>query len=110
MKALSIKQPWANMIASGKKSIETRLWKTHHRGELLIVSSATPKIYPAGCAIAVVTLIDCRMMIRSDEIAACCLIYPGAFSWVLDNVRKIRPVPIKGQLGIYTVDIDPHFL
>ena len=32
MKALSVKQPWANKIASGEKSIETRYWKTDYPG------------------------------------------------------------------------------
>ena len=56
MKALSVKQPWANMIASGEKTIETRTWMTSYRGQVLIVSSKQPRIKPAGCAVAVVTL------------------------------------------------------
>lgn len=43
MKAISIKQPWAKLIAHGKKTIEVRSWPTHHRGPLLIVSSAQPE-------------------------------------------------------------------
>lgn len=34
--ALSLKQPWAALLASGRKSIEVRKWTTDHRGELLI--------------------------------------------------------------------------
>jgi hypothetical protein len=49
--ALSIKQPWANMIISGEKTIETRTWSTDFRGDLLIVSSKTPAIAPAGYAL-----------------------------------------------------------
>lgn len=36
MKALTIRQPWASLIAVGAKSIETRSWPTKYRGELLI--------------------------------------------------------------------------
>lgn len=36
MKALSLWQPWALAIAVGAKRIETRSWKTHYRGLLLI--------------------------------------------------------------------------
>ena len=43
MKALSVKQPWASLIASGKKSLEIRTWRTDHRGPLLIVASRTGK-------------------------------------------------------------------
>jgi hypothetical protein len=72
MKALSVQQPWANMIVSGVKTIETRVWKTKYRGNILIVSSRFPEIALAGYALAIVDLIDCRKMIKSDEVKACC--------------------------------------
>jgi hypothetical protein len=40
MKALSIKQPWASLIAHGIKDIENRTWKTHFRGRIYIHVSA----------------------------------------------------------------------
>lgn len=104
MMALSIKQPWANLIASGKKTIETRVWETDYRGPLLIVSSKTPAIAPAGCALAIAELIDCRPMTKRDEVAAQCEIYPNAFAWVLTDIRPITPFPVKGRLGLYEVD------
>jgi hypothetical protein len=36
MKALTLTQPWASLVALGQKSIETRSWFTSYRGELLI--------------------------------------------------------------------------
>jgi hypothetical protein len=42
MKALSVKQPWADLIASGQKTIETRNWYTPYRGNILICSSKEP--------------------------------------------------------------------
>jgi hypothetical protein len=105
-KALSVKQPWANMIASGEKTIETRLWPTRYRGPLLIVSSRSPKIAPTGCALALVEVVDCRPMTKSDEQAARCEIYPGAYAWVLHNIRRIRPFSVKGHLGIYDVTVE----
>lgn len=36
MKAISLWQPWASAIALSLKRIETRGWKTPHRGELAI--------------------------------------------------------------------------
>jgi hypothetical protein len=36
MKALSIKQPWASLIAHGIKDIENRTWKAHFRGRIFI--------------------------------------------------------------------------
>lgn len=105
-KALSLKQPWANMIASGEKTIETRKWPTDYRGPLLIVSSKSPNIPPAGYALALATLIDCRPMTRSDEVAARCAVYPGAYAWILEEIRRVKPFPVKGQLGIYEVQIE----
>ena len=36
MKALTVRQPWAQLIALGVKSIETRSWSTGYRGPLAI--------------------------------------------------------------------------
>lgn len=105
IKAISVKQPWANLIASGEKTIETRTWATEYRGEVLIVSSKTPAIHPAGFAIAIVKLVDCRPMVRRDEMAACCPVYEGAFSWVLRDIKRIKPFPVRGQLGLYDVEL-----
>lgn len=106
MKAISIKQPWANMIAAGEKTIETRTWSTDYRGEILIVSSRDPDIPPAGYALAVATLVDCRPMSVLDEPAAQCRKYPKAVAWVLENVRRVKkPFPVQGELGVFDVDV-----
>ncbi|UXD67768.1 ASCH domain-containing protein [Sphingobacterium faecium] len=42
MKALSIKQPWASLIAHGIKDIENRTWKTNFRGRIYIHASSKP--------------------------------------------------------------------
>lgn len=36
MKALTLTQPWATLVAIGAKQIETRSWKTDYRGPLAI--------------------------------------------------------------------------
>ena len=51
MKALTIIQPWATLIASGHKMNETRSWKTNYRGEVLIHAGKNPKDYTSGCYI-----------------------------------------------------------
>ena len=116
MKALSIRQPDAGMIASGEKTIETRLWATSYRGDLLICSSKKPVDEgPAGVALCIVRLVDCRPMEKreredmcsSDEIAACCEWYPGAYAWILVDIRPIKPFPVRGQLGLFDVEV-PH--
>jgi ASCH domain len=40
--ALSLKQPWATLLAHGKKSIEIRRWPTAKRGRILIHASSVP--------------------------------------------------------------------
>ena len=36
MKALTVRQPWASLIAMGVKRLETRSWSTTYRGPLMI--------------------------------------------------------------------------
>jgi hypothetical protein len=40
LKGLSIRQPWAWLIANGHKDIENRTWSTHFRGRVLIHASS----------------------------------------------------------------------
>jgi len=106
MKCISVRQPWANLIASGKKTIETRTWRTRYRGTLAIASSKKPAIYPAGFVVCVAELVDCRPMTPADADFAGCDWYEGAWAWVLKNIRPVEPVRIKGSLGIYEIDYE----
>lgn len=86
MKAITIIQPWATLIALGEKRFETRGWPTKHRGELAIhagkqvdreacekpeIKSAlsrhglTADNLPTGALIAIAELKDC-FRIRCD--------------------------------------------
>lgn len=118
MRAISLKQPWASYVAIGRKTIETRTWSTKYRGKLLIVSSKTfdkncpfdnflGLVLPLGMALAVVNLVDCRPIRLKDEKMA--MIYRSdLYAWVLENIQKIEPFPVKGQLRIY--EVDPPYL
>lgn len=103
--AISVKQPWASMVASGVKTIETRTWWTPYRGPLAICSSALPKGQGVTRrALCVVFLRHCRSMARSDEQAACCTIYDQAKVWCFDAERRIAlkaMSDVRGQLGIF---------
>lgn len=103
MKALSIRQPWASLIRDGKKTIEVRSWITRFRGEFLVVASARPDGPESGAALCIVRLEDCRPMTPDDESAALCRWTPGAWAWVLTDVRPIRPLRMKGKLSFYEV-------
>src|ERR1700689_5364039 len=41
MKALTLTQPWASLVAVGAKRIETRSWRTPYRGPLAIHAAKT---------------------------------------------------------------------
>jgi activating signal cointegrator 1 len=40
VKALTLWQPWASLVAIGEKRVETRCWSTKYRGELAIHAGA----------------------------------------------------------------------
>lgn len=75
MKAISLHQPWAQLVVAGRKRIETRSWKTSHRGPLLIHAARTrigeefcriyridPESLRYGFVVGCVELVDCIEM------------------------------------------------
>lgn len=48
IKALSLHQPWASLIALGAKKYETRSWPTNYRGDLLICATKNFKAAEQG--------------------------------------------------------------
>ena len=107
MKAISLHQPWALMVARGIKDIETRTWSTEYRGELLICSTKRPAIpnYPLGMALCIVQLVHCRPMALVDQERACYPMSKELFSWFLAHRRTIKPFPVIGRQGFYEVEI-----
>lgn len=116
MRALSVRQPWASMIASGEKTIETRTWSTDYRGPLLICASKHPESgtgslvayvqMPLGRAVCTAYLADCRPMEVDDECGAQCSWEKGRFAWMLENIRPfVNPFQVKGQLGLFEVEV-----
>ncbi len=105
--AMSVKEPWISMIVDGEKTIETRTWPAPtllYSHSLLLVGSKKPAGRYSGQAACWVKVADCHPMIKADEEAACCAVYPTAFSWVLEDVTPVKPIPIKGRLGIYRLE------
>lgn len=122
MKALSVKQPWANWIALGVKTIEVRSWATNYRGRLLICSSSSidsnykqkcsslnlPMLDPRGVTLCLVDLVDVRFMQPTDWDSA--FLCPTkfkkdhAYAWVLANPWPVIRNQVKGRLGLFDVD------
>lgn len=129
MKVLSIKEPYATLIASGNKLIETRSWKTNYRGELFIHASGTKlaKEYLTnqyvlntikdldmnfGNIICKVNLVDCIYMdqkfidyIKQNSNEYYLGLYElGRYAWIFEDVEPIAPIKIKGKLNIWNYD------
>lgn len=130
MKTVSLKQPFAALVAAGIKKYETRKWKTNYRGPLLIQASLSPHplyvgydftdqvlelnnqsakrryslpryfIPFSGEMICVVDLVDCQPFEKYMEDDACCDIYAG-YAWKIENPRLTLPIKLKGQLSIF---------
>ena len=104
MKVLTIKEPWASMILEGKKTIETRTWKTQHRGLIFLHASKNPKSKISGCIFAIARILKVEPMIKRHEKKALCEVYPNAYSWFLTDVRPIKLIKCKGKLGLWNLD------
>jgi hypothetical protein len=107
VKAISIKQPWADMIMNGQKKIEVRTWKTRYRGDIIICASRNPKSDRSGVALCIAELYDVRKITKIDETDACCEVDTSKeYAWCLRNVRPLKYFPpAKGKLSIYDIEL-----
>lgn len=124
MKVLTIKQPFATLIAEGIKEYEFRTWNTKLRGEILIhAGKGIDKIamekykhlnldYPLGCIIAKANLTDSvyidsnarEMLKEKNNIVYSKIINDTTwegYGFKLESVKKIKPITINGQLGFW---------
>jgi hypothetical protein len=100
LRALSIRQPWAELILRGEKSIEYRSQPTNVRGKVYIYASATRYApdeeadiqadldfsldeLPRGVIVGTVEITDCTGS-------------GGQFEWALDNPQRLE-MPLKPQ-------------
>lgn len=120
---ISIKQPWAWAILNLDKDIENRSWKFPGSGgktlpcTLYIHASKTvdksgidwikanfqsvsvPTNLPTGVILGSVTVTECVQ--NSSSLWA----IPGQYHWKLKNPKTlVKPVPFKGQLGIFSFE------
>jgi ASCH domain len=107
MRALSIRQPWAELILLGHKTIEVRSKATHLReriyiyaGHNRIEAEEEARIaaqfdidvdgLPRGVLVGTVEIIGCRPVEKSDSEGACFEIDDGTgfHAWVLDRPKR----------------------
>ncbi len=123
MKVITIKQPWASIIASGIKEYEFRSWKTNYRGKLLIHAGCTVDKeisnfkelnleYPKKRIVALVELVDCLKLddelnkkIISENNIAYGNKYREGYAWKIKLIKKINSdKEINGKLGLWNID------
>ena len=108
MKAVSVRNPYAHFIMCGEKTVECRSWQTDYRGDILICSSANPKIKNTICGYALcVAKLDSIEPFNKEHLEAACLdeIPDGKqYAWHLKDARIIKPFPVKGRLHLFDVD------
>lgn len=114
MKALSIHPVYAGAIFAGKKTVEVRTWKTDYRGDIVICSTAK-KVHDTipSHALCIVRLVDV-VPLKKEHLKAA-LMQPkdynkSLFAWILDDLRIIRPIPVKGNLSLWEFDKDIEIL
>jgi hypothetical protein len=123
LKCLSLKQPYAELVAAGRKTIETRTWNTNFRGKFLIHASKT--IDKESCSIL---NIDCSKLTKGAVIGLAFLynvkkynneqdfvadknkhfsvnFWEPKYGFLLDGAKKLnKPIPIPGQLLFFEVN------
>lgn len=121
-KALSVKQPYADLLTRvvfrdengeyhADKTIEVRTRNTNYRGDLLICSSSKPEIPGrlSGVTCGFVELYDVKPIedFTPEDWAATCIPEQErprkGYGWMMRNPRRVVEMPIKGQLGVYNL-------
>ena len=127
MKVLTIKQPWATLIAEGVKEYEFRTWNTKYRGNILIHAGkgidkdAMKRFkdlnydFQTGCIIAKAILTD-SIPVDDDFVKKVGptnpLVYKGiiekrnwdGYGFKLEKVKKIEPIYVNGKLGLWNFE------
>lgn len=124
IRAITLWQPWAGLIANQVKLVETRSWSTNYKGTILIHSAKRP-VYQSelepfseyvsnfdftqdlGKIVAIAELTDCILMTeefieKQSELERLCGNWqPGRYAWKLTEIRKIDPIPCQGKQGLW---------
>jgi hypothetical protein len=115
MKALTICQPYAELICRGDKPIENRSWSTAYRGPLAIHAGRSrawlddamfdSRGLVFGAIVGVAQLVDVQPL---DKLPANVQQHEHAFGpycWLLADVRRLRrPIELAGRQGLWVVD------
>lgn len=122
LKTLTICQPWAHLIANGRKWVENRTWYTQYRGPLLIHAGKSrkwfsgetdwlmqddkPEPQPDDCVFgAIIARCNLVACVRSNDRRV--VTHPfaeGPWCWVLSDIQTLpQPIELRGQQGLFEV-------
>ena len=116
MKALSLKQPFAELILQGRKTIELRKWNTKFRGKFLIHSSKKSdeksmekfgvEELPLGFILGEAELVDVKKYnnkedFENDKDKHLASEDWGCYGFILKNVKRISPLSANGKLRFW---------
>lgn len=97
IKAITLHQPWASMMALGHKTIETRSWSTKYRGPLAIHAARTT----ASMTGEVAVMIDRLVLDRPHGVS-----FAHRYGEVLAIVKLISVIPAD-KVG-FSSALPPH--
>jgi hypothetical protein len=124
MKALSIRQPWAWLIANGHKDIENRCWKTFFRGSFYIHAAkgmtrdeyaiAFVMAEEQGVELPAFDDLDRGGIVGRAVITDCVTEdaspwFFGEYGFVIKDARPLPFSPCKGSLQFFTPEL-PLFI
>jgi predicted transcriptional regulator len=122
MKALSLKQPFAELILQGRKTIELRKWNTKFRGEFLIHASKSPasefmnkfgfeeNSLPTGAILGKAKLVDVKHYdneeeFKKDKDKHLASSDWGQYGFILKDVKRFdKPIQAKGSLNFWNFE------
>ena len=102
MRALTIHEPYAGLLAAGIKTIEVRKQPFQYRGQLLI--HAAKEGDRPGAVIGIVELVDCRPLTAADLAAAVLQEMPAreVYGLVLGDAQRLPcEVEWRGRQGLW---------
>ena len=115
LKAITVKQPFAQWISDGIKTLEIRANPTNYRGKIIVTSNEYPKVdgYLSGAAVCVAEIVDCIKVkeLKIEEWKGSLISeqdrkkYINHYAYVIKNARPIIEIPIKGNLGVWNLYI-----
>lgn len=122
MKAQTLWQPWASLVAEGLKRVETRCWATKYRGPLAHFSERFLRHKPSGliepkgyvlctCTLVSIELVENVRDDLDDRELAFGNFEDGRYAWFLENIQRlVRPIPTKGNRLLWEWDAGELYL